>query len=202
MVHTPTLPSLRAPPPRPSSTQSKLLHASEGLLERTSDMRQLMELLLGAQSNAVEFLERLSARQLGARDLLFWGAALALPLLFIGQLDVKLGLMAIVFVSFSIESALGMGGLRLRVAEAGRGAGAGGGYWEAPWGGVGRAAWAVRGAMMMGAAAFAAWRLHEKGRAHRELVAEVKALRAALERVSSVDGNAWGQLEWLGSLGG
>jgi hypothetical protein len=189
---------------RPPTTQAKLLNTSEGLLERTSHMRQLMELLLGAQAGALTFLERLSARQLSARDLAFWGAALALPLLFVGRIDIKLGLVAIVFVGFAVESALGLGGLRAgggsflggaaAAAAASAGGGAGGQVFALllRGGPGGRAAWAVRGLVVVGAAAFCGWRLHERGRAHRELVQEVKALREALEhQVGGRDGTTF-----------
>jgi len=154
-------------------------------------MHQLMELLLGAQSSALTFIERMSARQLTARGLAFWGAALAIPLLFVGQIDIKLGLLGIVFVGFSIESALGLSGLRMMSMQHG-GAGGAAATSSLLWGGrVGRAAWFVRGLMGLAAAGFAGWRLHERGRAHRELVAEVKALREALERVRLLDNCLW-----------
>ena len=178
-------------------SQAKLIGASEGLLQRTSDLRRLMELLLGAQAGAARLLERASARQLSARDLAFWAAALGAPLLLVGELDLKLGLAAIALAGYAAESALGLGRLRAAAFVAderssgggGRGAlgalaaaatarlGIGGG------GGGGGDAWLLRGAVGASAALFAAWRLRARGRAHRELLAEVKALRARLERV-------------------
>jgi hypothetical protein len=122
-----------------------------------------MDLILGAQSSASTVLERLSARQIAARDLVFWAAAIAIPLLFVGQVDIKLGLIGITLAGFALESALGLCALRGAAAL--------------------RAAWAVRGLALLGAAAFAGWRLHEAGRAHRELVAEVRALREAMRQV-------------------
>ncbi|GBF87538.1 hypothetical protein Rsub_00249 [Raphidocelis subcapitata] len=162
---------------------TELRAASEGLLARTSDMRQLLELLLGAQSRAVSLLERLSSRHLGPRELAFWGAAVAVPVLFVGALDLKLGMLGAVLLGFAAESALGLGGLR--------GAGA------LSWGGACAGAWAVRAGMVLGAAAFAGWRLHERGRAQRELVAEVKALRAALEQRDAFEGRPrWEPHHW------
>jgi hypothetical protein len=135
-------------------------------------MRALLELLMGAQSRGLQLMERLAARQLGARDLLFWAAAAALPALFVGALDIKLGLLGLVTAGFAAECVLGLSGLR-----GSRPSG------HLPW--AGGAAWALRGLMIAGAAAFVGWRLHARGQAHRELVREVKALRATLEQVGT-----------------
>jgi hypothetical protein len=137
-------------------------------------MRALMELMMGAQARGVRLLEAAAAGRLAPRDLLFWAAAAGLPVLLVGALDLKLGLLGLVVAGYALECALRL-----------RGLGAPGGWEASP-----RAPWAARGATLAAAAAFAGWRLRARGRAHRELVAEVKALRAALERVRA-RGRRW-----------
>jgi hypothetical protein len=86
--------------------QSKLLNASEGLLQQSQGMTALMELLLHYQHSGTALLNSLHASSTTLQDMAFYAICLSIPLIFFTHPpDARVLLLATVLVAWFVEKA-------------------------------------------------------------------------------------------------
>jgi hypothetical protein len=161
--------------------QEQLLGASEVLLNSSSDVQSLLRVLLHYQHAAARMSHSIMAQQMGARDLLFYAAAVAVPLLLNVHADIRLGLLLLVAALYGLESnLLSMLAEGLQLLQAPWGAVPAAAALPAPPHALQQAKWLLRLAALVAAVMFIRWRLWVHGEPQRRLEQQVAELHAYL----------------------
>jgi hypothetical protein len=158
------------------------LGASEVLLNSSSDVQSLLRVLLHYQHAAARMSHSILAQQMGARDLLFYAAALAVPLLMNVHADIRLGLLLLVAALYGLESnvlSILAEGLQLLQTPWGAAPAAAAALPAQPHA-VQQAKWLLRLAALVAAVMFIRWRLWVHGEPQRRLEQQVAELHAYL----------------------
>lgn len=91
----------------PFCLQSRLLNASEGLLDQSQDMNNLLRVLMHYQEKGNTILTQLHGSSVSLHDVLFYTLALSIPLVFITYpSDIRILLLAGVLTCWGVERAV------------------------------------------------------------------------------------------------
>ena len=185
-------------------SQNQLLDASQTLLDSSLDVRGLLHVLLRYQKAGSHLLTSISHRQISVKDVGFYTLATAIPVLLVGSPGIKLGLLGLVLLLYTLEAAVAGASVSLwhiattlwfdrsQTFEKGgwaAAAAAADAVTEGFGPGVSPGAvhesikWGLRVFMMVVAAAFVVWRLHAQSAPQRRLAKMVEEVHAEVLRM-------------------
>lgn len=167
--------------------QSRLLNASESLLDKSEDMNNLLCVLMHYQAKGTTILTQLQGSSISLQDVLFYTLALCVPLVFITYpSDVRLLLLAGVLACWGIERAvlqhvfMLFGAFQHHHHPGNEGAVLSGTLGSSTWGGVSDVKVAVRLLVLGGMVGVVVWLLLKRRAAHNRKEAIFQAIQLSV----------------------
>jgi hypothetical protein len=188
----------------PLFLQNQLLDASQTLLDSSLHVRGLLHVLLRYQKAGSHLLSSISRRQINVKDIGFYTLATAIPVVLVGSTGIKLGLLGLVLLLYTLEAAVAGASLSLwhiattmwfdhgqtvnqsgwaAAAAAAEGVAAGLDSGMSPAVLQESVKWGLRVFMMVIAGVFVVWRLHAQSAPQRHLAKMVEEVHAEVLRM-------------------
>lgn len=171
--------------------QTRLLNASESLLDQSQDMNDLLKLLMHYQARGNTLLAQLQGSSVSLHDVLFYTLALCVPLVFITYpSDVRILLLAGVLACWGVERAV-LQHLVMLFGPAG-----GLGSSSSSYGAVHDAKVAVRLVVLGGTLGVVVWLLLKRRAAHNRREAIFQAIQQTVSWLSDSPFGMFDSLQW------